>query len=124
MKKNTIKILIIYHSLLLNESIKKAISHHEDLQVVAETTELEMVSLLAEKHQPDWILLIMEAGTKLPNEIVNVMETSEDIRLLAFPTDGSKIEVFENPKEGKLLQIDVLEQLLEVMKTPSVLLNK
>jgi chemotaxis response regulator CheB len=123
MKRYPIQILILYHSLLLNESIKKAINHHQELNIVAESIELKSVRKVLENDVPDWILLIKESNEHLPTEVIRAMEKSHNIRLLTLATDCSKIEVFENPRNRKTLHMDSLEQLMDVLKNPSGILN-
>ena len=123
MNKYPIQILILYHSLLLNESIKKAINHHQELNIVAESIELKSVRKVLENNRPDWILLIKESNEHLPKEVIRAMEKSQNLNLLTLATDSSKIEVFEDPNYGKTLHMDSLEQLMDVLKNPSRIPN-
>jgi hypothetical protein len=118
MKRDPKRVLIVYRSLLLNETIKKAINHHEDMVVVAETIHPESIPQLVHQLVPDWILMIKQAEEALPPEIEAAMEGSQKMKLLTFATDGSKVKVFDHSQKCETLPIETLEQLVDVLNDP------
>lgn len=109
------RVLMINGSQLLDETFRKVIGRHKNIAVVAETKEITAVSKLILKQRPDWLLLIQPPEKKLPEEICQAVNQSEDLRMIKFATDGSKIELMNTTTSPHEVNVDDINKLVEIM---------
>ena len=109
------RILLVYSSLLLNETIKKAINKHENLIVIAETKHPEQIPEFIVKDDPDWVVMIKRREDALPQNIIKLINHSEKLKLLTFATDGSEVELVKSHKGPQPLPIENLNQLTNIL---------
>jgi DNA-binding NarL/FixJ family response regulator len=68
----TIRVVLVFHPSIAWEGLRPLIENHPDMQLIAQASDIRSASKLAQRHQPD--VVVMDINQPLPEIIQSAQE--------------------------------------------------
>jgi chemotaxis response regulator CheB len=109
------RILLVTEPRLLREMVERVIEKAPGLEVVGEIDNMADLVPMIEETGADWLVVFLPPDEQLPVGFQEILTTHPSIRVLAFASDGSQIEMKWVEFHAKALDRINLDELISVL---------
>lgn len=99
--KKLLLIVLANQSLLLRQLMSRSFEQFSDLQVVAEVTNSQMLPILLERLQPDWLFVSLDERGQLPVECDSIVVAHPNTSIIALSANGDDLRVRLSTKKDE-----------------------
>jgi len=109
-------VILAHGSRLLRGMLKRVIEKAEQLKIVEEIVDISKLGHALDNNIPQWVIISLPPGGKLPEFVDNLIATHPSVRFLAISTDGHDIRMKWLKPQERLLSGLNLNELIGIMQ--------
>lgn len=106
----SVRVLVANRPRLMRELILATISDQTDIEIVGEIGDEEQIEAAVSETQPDFLIVALEGGNRLPDACMTVLQNHPNLRVIAIAPDRDSTMFYWASLSIQHTQIEASEQ--------------
>lgn len=106
----SVRVLVANRPRLMRELVLATIADQTDIEIVGEITDEEQIEAAVSGTQPDFLIVALEGGNRLPIPCITVLQNHPNLRVIAISPDRNSTMFYWASLSIQHTQIEASEQ--------------
>jgi chemotaxis response regulator CheB len=106
----SVRVLVANRPRLMRELVLATISDQTDIEIVGEITDEEQIEAAVSGTQPDFLIVALDHGNRLPVPCITVLQHHPNLRVIAISPDRNNTMFYWASLSIQHTQIEASEQ--------------
>ncbi len=113
----SVRVLVANRPRLMRELILATVSDQEGIEIVGEIQEEEQIEAAVAKTQPDFLIVALDGGNRLPDPCITALQSHPNMRVIAISPDRNNTMFYWASLNIQHTQIEASEEgVLNVLR--------